>query len=102
MPGKRSLEDIDRFAYTSKLQEYRDEGGDLIWGMKDGTDIMIKDMTDSHVKNTINMLKRKPYHGRREAWIKILESEQLNRRFKKIDKITKNINLDDDVLRDEE
>ena len=95
MVGKRSLEDLDRFAHTTLLQKHRDLGDDLICGMKDGTDIMIKDMTDSHVKNTINMLKKKPYHGRREAWIKILESEQLNRRFKKIDKITKNINLDD-------
>ena len=101
MAGKKSLEDIDRFAYTSLLQQYRDEGRDMYWTMKDGTDIMIKDMADSHLKNTINMLKRRPQNGTRVAWIEILEHESLNRRSMKLEKIKENIDLDD-VLRSKE
>ena len=95
MPGRKSLEEVDRFAYTSLKQKYRDEGDDIFWTMKDGTPIKIKNMDDRHVKNTANMLRRKPYNGSREAWIEILESEQLRRRFMKINKLKDNIDSDD-------
>jgi len=60
--------------------------------MKDGTEIMIKDMEDSHVKNTINMLKGKLQTDTRSAWIYIFEDVLHKRRFIKINKITDNIN----------
>jgi len=95
MSGKKKLDDLDKFAYTSLLQEYRDEGRNIIWEQKDGTPIEIKDMGDRHLKNTINMLKRKPFNGTRAAWIEILEEESLHRRILKIDKLKDNIDLND-------
>jgi len=91
----KSLEDLDIFRYTSLIQEYKDLGDEMVWDMKDGTPIGLKDMEDSHIKNTINMLKRKPLTNTRSAWLEIFESESLNRRFKKIDKLKKNINSND-------
>jgi hypothetical protein len=102
MPGKKTLkqfeDEADKFAYTTLLQQYRDYNSDMYWEMKDGNNIKIKNMKDSHIKNTINMLRRKEQNGSRVAWIEILENEQLQRRTLKIDKIKENIDLDD-VLR---
>jgi len=87
MAGKKSLQELNDASYKYHLEVYKVHSDEMFWTMKDGTDIMIKDMVDSHVKNTINMLKRKPNNGTRLSWIEILEDVQLKRRFKKIDKI---------------
>jgi hypothetical protein len=87
MAGKKSLQELNDASYKYHLEVYKIYSDEMFWTMRDGTDIMIKDMVDSHVKNTINMLKRKPNNGTRLSWIEILEDVQLKRRFKKIDKI---------------
>jgi len=92
MANKKKLESLDDASYCYHLEMYKVEGDSMVWTMKDGTDIMIKDMADSHIKNTINMLNRKKFNGTRLAWLEIFEKESLNRRSLKIEKITKNIN----------
>lgn len=95
MAGKKSLSVLDDASYKYHLEIYKVNGDEMFWTMKNGDDIMIKDMADSHLKNTINMLKRKPINGTRSAWVEILEGEYLNRRSSKINKIKENIDLDD-------
>jgi hypothetical protein len=85
---------FDKIIYDYQMEEYKEEGDNMIWTMKDGTEIMIKDMKDSHIKNTINMLNRKPMNGTRLAWIEIFKEQQSKRRNGKINKIVNNINLD--------
>lgn len=77
--------------YNHYKNTYRKEGRDMYWEMKDGSEIMIKNMKDSHVKNSYNMLKRKDKNGTRSAWIEILDKELLYRRGMKINKIKNKI-----------
>lgn len=32
--------------------------GEIVWTTKDGRDVPIKDMTDAHLENAINMIER--------------------------------------------
>ena len=91
MTSGTTYEELDSL-YNRKIYMYKKLKFDMIWTMKDGTEIMIKDMEDSHVKNTINMLKGKLQTDTRSAWIYIFEDVMIKRRFIKINKITNNIN----------
>ena len=54
-----------------------------IWTQKNGEEINIKDMTDSHIQNTINMLKRRDCDNVDEYWIMTFEAEQQARKENK-------------------
>ena len=84
-------EEYDNF-YKDLMEQYEHEGFSMIWTMKDGTDIMFKDMKDSHIRNCINMLRRNILTETRRAWIDILVDVQLKRRALKIDKIKNKLN----------
>ena len=50
-----------------------------IWIMKDGTEIPVSKMTDSHIKNAINLIKRKDRYDLYLPWIEVLEAELKDR-----------------------
>lgn len=63
------------------LERLADEG---IWQTKDGNRVKIENMSDSHLRNTINMLKRSKSDwgdGARTSYIKQME-EEMNLRQK--------------------
>jgi len=78
--------------YGVLMIEYKQVGFSMLWTMKDNTDIMIKDMKDSHIKNCIGMLNRNTLTETRRAWIDILTDVQLKRRELKLEKIKEKIN----------
>lgn len=88
-PQGLSGEDI----YDILIGRYKSRGTELKWSMKDGTEIKIKNMEDSHVKNCINMLRRNPLTDTRRAWIDIFVDVQLRRRSLKLEKIKNKLNL---------
>lgn len=77
--------------YEWLLGEYKIKGDELDWVMKNGDGIQIKNMKDSHVKNCINMLRKKESNDTRRAWIIILDDVWMDRRAGKIHKIKNNI-----------
>ena len=87
------MKPIDQYTidYEELIKEYKELGTSMIWTMMDRTDIMIKDMQTSHVKNCISMLSRREKNGIRKAWVYILEDVLVRRRTEKIDKIQNNI-----------
>ena len=68
--------------YLAEIQIYHDikqEAKSKIWTTKDGTKIAVKDMTDSHIRNTINWIKRKDKYDYYLPWIKVFEEELTGR-----------------------
>ena len=78
---------IDKDIYDVYINRYKQQGGEMIWGMKDGTEIMIKDMSMSHIKNCINMLTKKPTNGTRSSWVDIFNHFLIKTRILKTEKI---------------
>lgn len=91
MSKNKSLDQLDMAAYDYQMYDYKENGDNTIWTMKDGTDIEICNMKDGHIQNCINMMKRKPLNGTRRAWIEIFEEIKMNRRSFKVSKIVNNI-----------
>ena len=79
------------YFYEDILEEYNEMGLEMTWVMKDGNEIMLKDMEDSHIKNCLNMLKRNEPNEIRRGWIDIFEDVQIKRRCEKIEKIANEI-----------
>ena len=79
------------YFYEDILEEYNEMGLEMTWVMKDGKEIMLKDMEDSHIKNCLNMLKRNEPNEIRRGWIDIFEDVQIKRRCEKIEKIANEI-----------
>lgn len=87
------MDKYDKEWYNELITDYKVLEMDLEWVMRDGTPILLKDMEDSHIKNCINMLKRRQVvNGNRLAWIYILENVSMIRRCLKINKIKNIIN----------
>ena len=78
--------------YDVLMEDYKNLGTNMIWKMKDGTEISICNMETSHIRNCINMLKRNQSNSTREAWIDIFNDALLKRRDVKLDKLMKIIN----------
>ena len=62
------------------LAEKASEG---IWVTRQGEALLIKDMTESHIRNCICMLESKPHSEVREAYLEALKDE-LRKRSKNI------------------
>lgn len=55
-----------------------------IWTMADGKEISVKNMSEDHIDNCINMIKRKSYlNDLDRAWLEVFE-EEFNRRERRI------------------
>ena len=73
--------------YLIIINDYKRNGLDTIWTMKNGDEILLRDMEDSHVRNCKNMLLKMDQTGSRRAWIEIFSDVILKRRERKINKI---------------
>ena len=85
------MKNLQSTYYDSLMSEYETFGIHMIWEMKDGTDIEIKDMKTSHIQNCINMLHRNWENETKNAWIDIFNDVLIKRRGSKINKLLENI-----------
>lgn len=70
---------VSDMLYDSMHNDY--VHGILQWTTKEGEKILVSKMTDSHLQNTINHLKKKGSTDASSIWIEILEIEQLKRSY---------------------
>ena len=67
------------FAEKQIYYDIEEKARSKIWTTKDGTKIPVKDMTDSHIQNIINLIKRKDKRDYYLPWLKVFEEELENR-----------------------
>lgn len=75
-------DELELDEYFAEMQIYHDiekEAKLKIWTAKDGTKIPVKDMTDNHIQNTINLIKRKDKRDYYLPWLKVFEDELKDR-----------------------
>lgn len=72
------------------LDKYEHYGENLYWEMKNFDLIKLKDMKESHVNNTLRMLRRNQKTNW-ETWVHIFEQHLLTIRMHKIEKIKENV-----------
>lgn len=77
--GAEYLADIEaeRAAFFGIAQAMIDQG---LWTQRDGTQISVRDMTRSHIENTIAMLERGDSIFK-QKWIAVFRNELKNRDY---------------------
>lgn len=82
--------------YEIIIGEYQQDGDEMIWTMRNGDEIMVKDMVASHIKNCITMLvvaaNADSSYDARTAWVEIFTDVLMKRRLLKLEKIKTVIN----------
>ena len=66
---------IDAFDIEDEYERIRKEAKRGIWTTKDGRHIAVSDMTDEHLVNALNMLKRNDCDDMYLPWIERFEAE---------------------------
>ena len=75
-------DELELDEYFAEMQIYHDieeEAKLKIWTTKDGTKIPVRDMADSHIQNTINLIKRRDKYDYYLPWLKVFEEELKDR-----------------------
>lgn len=65
-------------AYFAEKQIYDDietQAKTEIWTTKDGNKIPVREMTTSHIQNTINLIKRRDKYDYYLPWLRVFEAE---------------------------
>ena len=69
----------DDFSEMQRRQAVKNEAKEGFWTTKDGTVIHVSKMTTSHIRNTINFIKRKDFDDSYLPWILRFERELKDR-----------------------
>lgn len=74
---------LDAYDIEEEYERVYKDAGRGIWTTKDGRHIAVSDMTDEHIVNTLNMLKRNDSCDMYLPWIERFEAELQKRRGEK-------------------